>query len=144
MSTNRYVYGNTARDLRPVEKNIKPVKRLSNSARRNRERDLNMTFGFVAFLTAAMVVTCILCIKYIQLQSAMTEHVKTVSKMEVTLSQLKAENDDTESRIKDNVGLEEIKKRAMDELCMKYASEDQIVIYESDGTDYVRQLKSIE
>ena len=40
--------------------------------------------------------------------------------------------------------IENIKKRAMDELGMTYASDDQIVVYNSDGTDYVRQFVSIE
>lgn len=56
----------------------------------------------------------------------------------------KAENDDYESRIKGAIGLENIKKRAMDELGMTYASDDQIVVYNSDGTDYVRQFVSLE
>ena len=64
--------------------------------------------------------------------------------MEIELDSLKAENDDYESRIKGAVGLENIKKRAMDDLGMSYASDEQIVVYESDGTDYVRQFVAIE
>jgi hypothetical protein len=64
--------------------------------------------------------------------------------MEIELQSLRAENDDYESRIKGAIGLENIKKRAMDELGMTYASDDQIVVYNSDGTDYVRQFVSIE
>lgn len=139
-----YVYGNTARALRPIEEEVKSPKKLSNKARKNIDRDTSMNPGFVLFLTLAMILTGIVCVQYIRLQSSVTSYVSTISKMEMELEELRAENDDYESRIKGAVGLENIKKRAMDELGMSYASDDQIVIYESDGTDYVRQFVSLE
>ena len=139
-----YVYGNTARALRPIEEEVKSPKKLSNKARRNIDRDTSMNPAFMLFLTLAMVVTGLACIQYIKLQSSVTGYTDRISKMEIELDELRASNDDYESRIKGAVGLEAIKKRAMDDLGMSYASDDQIVVYESDGTDYVRQFISIE
>lgn len=140
----QYIYGNTARALRPIEEEIRSPKKLSNKARRNIDRDTSMNPGFLVFLTLAMIVTGVACIRYIQLQSSVTSYVKKLSAMEIQLEGLRAENDDYESRIKGAIGLENIKKRAMDELGMSYASDEQIVVYESDGTDYVRQFVSLE
>lgn len=137
-----YVQGNTARVLRPVafdNVSTDPDK----SKRKERVRASHMNPAYICFLTIAMIVTGITCIHYLQLQSEVTNHIKSISTLESRLNDIKAENDDTESRIKGAVGLEDIKKRAMDELGMQYAREDQIVKYQSDDTDYVRQLMDI-
>lgn len=141
---SEYVYGNTARALRPlgVEERETPV--LSHRARRNRDRHKRMNMGYVLFLTLAITVTSIGCIQYLKIQSEITNSIKRISALELRLNEIKAENDDTESRIKGAVGLEEIKKRAMEELGMGYATEEQIVKYSSDDTDYVRQYVDID
>lgn len=139
-----YVYGNTARALRPVQVETPKSMQLSHRARRNRERAGHMNFGYVLFLTFAIVITGIGCLQYLKLQSEITNSVKRISVLESRLNEIKAENDDTESRIKGAVGLEEIKKRAMNELGMQYATPEQIVKYESDDTDYVRQYIDID
>ena len=140
----RYVYGNTARALRPIEQEVRSPRKLSAKSRRNIDRDTGMNPGFMLFMTLAMVLTGIVCVQYIRMQSSLTNYVNTISAMEIELQSLRAENDDYESRIKGAIGLENIKKRAMDELGMTYASDDQIVVYNSDGTDYVRQFVSLE
>ena len=139
-----YVYGNTARALRPVQVETPKSMQLSHRARRNRERAGHMNFGYVLFLTFAIVITGIGCLQYLKLQSEITNSVKRISVLESRINEIKAENDDTESRIKGAVGLEEIKKRAMNELGMQYATPEQIVKYESDDTDYVRQYIDID
>ena len=141
---NDYVYGNTARALRPIEKEVRSPRKLSAKSRKNIDRDTGMNPGFMIFMTLAMVLTGIVCVQYIRLQSSLTTYVNTISAMEVELQALRAENDDYESRIKGAIGLENIKKRAMDELGMTYASDEQIVVYNSEGTDYVRQFVSLE
>ena len=139
-----YVYGNTARALKPIDKEVRSPKRLTNKSRKNIDRDTGMNPGFMIFMTLAMILTGIVCVQYIRLQSSLTTYVNTLSEMEVELQGLRASNDDYESRIKGAIGLENIKKRAMDELGMTYASDEQIVVYNSDGTDYVRQYVSLE
>ncbi len=139
-----YVYGNAARALRPLEGDIPREVYLSHRARRNRERAKHMNFGYVLFLTMAITATGIGCLQYLSLQSEVTNSVKRISVLERQLNEIKDENDDTESRIKGTVGLEEVKKRAMNELGMQYATPDQIVKYKSDDTDYVRQYVDID
>ena len=141
--TDEYVYGNTARALQPVEE-LKSPRELKRKNRKNIDRDTGMNPGFMFFLTLAMAITGFVCIQYIKLQSNVTGYVDTISAMEIQLQEIKASNDDYESRIKGAIGLENIKKHAMDDLGMSYASDEQIVVYESDGTDYVRQFVSLE
>ena len=141
---NKYVYGNTARALRPVERDMRSPRKVSGRSRKSIDRDTGMNPAFMLFMTLAMILTGIVCVQYIRLQSSLTTYVDTISAMEIELQSLRAENDDYESRLKGARGLENIKKRAMDELGMTYASDDQIVVYNSDGTDYVRQFVSLE
>ncbi len=133
-----YVYGNAARALRPVQVE-KPAPKLSHTARRNRDRAAKMNPGWVLFLTVAMIAAGTALILYLRLQSDITNRIKNIAVLEAQYNTLKAENDDTEARIKGAVDLEEIKRRAMTELGMQYANESQIVSYETDDDDYVRQ-----
>ncbi|MCR4658029.1 MAG: cell division protein FtsL [Lachnospiraceae bacterium] len=139
----QYVYGNAVRALQPV-KVEKPAPALSHTARRNRDRAARMNPGWVLFLTAAMIATGTALILYLRLQSDITNRVKNIAVLEAQYNSLKAENDDTESRIKGNIDLEEIKRKAMTELGMQYANESQIVSYEVDDDDYVRQYIDID
>ena len=144
-----YVDGNTVRKRQsqyvPVrEENAAPPKRLSNTARKNRDRAANMNPGYILFLSFAMIVTGYFCIQYLELQSDITSRVKNIAVLESQYNELKTENDETENRIKGSVGLEAIKKQAMDELGMQYAKEDQIVTYASADGDYVRQYIDID
>lgn len=143
-----YVDGNTVRKVQPIYtpigEEVRTTKRLSNTARKNRDKAAHMNPGYILFLTMAMIVTGYFCIQYLQLQSDITSRVKSISILESRYNELKTENDETESRIKGSVGIEAIKKQAMDELGMQYAKEDQIVTYTSEDGDYVRQYIDID
>ncbi len=142
--SSEYIYGNAAKELKELGAEGGSSLRISHQTRRNRERAGHMSLPYVMFLTFAMVCTVAVCIQYLMLRSEVTSRIKEISVLETQLSELKAENDDTENRIKGAVDLEEIKYRAMNELGMQYANEDQIVAYECEDTDYVRQLVDIE
>ena len=141
---SEYIYGNTAKELRELGTDTNSAIRISHQTRRNRERAGHMSPAYVFFLTLAMALTVLVCIQYLMLRSEVTGKVKEIASLETQLNELKAENDDTENRIKGAVDLEEIKYRAMNELGMQSAGEDQIVSYECEDTDYVRQLVDIE
>lgn len=138
-----YVEGNTVRKAVPRREEVRNPRRVANPRKRSHKNQV-VDLGFVLFLTMALAITGVTCLQYILLQSSITNHVKTISSLEIELQGLKAENDDYEGRIKGAVDLESVKRRAMDDLGMTYADETQIVVYESDGTDYVRQFVSIE
>lgn len=140
----RYMYDNTARQLdvrRAIEE--EPKKRLSTAARKNRDRAVYMNLGYVTFLVAAMLVTAMVLINYIQLRSQITNNVAQISTLESQLNDLKLANDEEYSRITSSVDLEEIKRIAIGELGMSYAAEGQIVTYTNEGSDYVKQVAAI-
>lgn len=141
---NIYIYGNTARNLdvrRAIEE--EPRKKLSTAARKNRDKAVYMNFSYVLFLIAAMLITGMVLINYVQLQSQITNNVETIAGLESTLNSMKLENDEEYSKIASSINLEEIKRIAIGELGMTYASQGQIVTYTNEGSDYVKQLAEI-
>ena len=139
-----YVQGNTVRKL-DVTKEIErqPQKKISNTARKNRERAKHMSAGYVVFLCIALVATGIILVNYISLQSDITNSVQHISTLEKQLNDLKLANDEEYSRITSNIDLEEIKRIAIQELGMQYAEEGQIVSFASENHDYVKQMSDI-
>lgn len=148
MATGRrrqyYTEGNTARqlDVRRINEN-EPRKRLSNEARKNRERAYHMDFGYVVFLALALFVAGYVLIGYIQMQADLTTQVETIAALESRLNNLRLANEEELTRINSSIDLEEIKRIAIGELGMVYATEGQIINYTNEGSDYVRQLGDI-
>ena len=139
-----YVQGNVVRELdvtKEIEK--RPVKKVSNTARKNRERAKHMSAGYVLFLCIATVVTGIILTNYIGLQSDITNSVKNISTLEKHLNDLKLANDEGYSRITSSVNLEEVRRIAIQELGMQYAEEGQIIPFTSQDNDYVKQMADI-
>lgn len=140
MARQSYVHGSTARAI-DIRTEIKEnPRRLSTVARKNRDKAVYMNLGYMLFLVMAMLVTAFVLISYIQLQSVITNNVNQISYLESHLNELKLANDEEYSRITSSVDLEEIKKIAIGELGMTYATEGQVVTYTNVGSDYVKQV----
>lgn len=140
---SNYVNGNTARQLNTgINPNRQPV-RVSDTTKKNRERVQKMSFGYVLVLSAALAIMGVMLVFYIGLQSQVKSSIKTISRLEAQLNDLKNSNDETENRIKSDVDLEKIKEIAMGQLGMIYAQEGQIETFLSEDSDYVRQLGAI-
>ncbi|MCH5269681.1 MAG: cell division protein FtsL [Lachnospiraceae bacterium] len=139
-----YTEGNTARqlDVRRINEN-EPRKRLSNEARKNRERAYHMDMGYVLFLALALFVAGYVLIGYIRMQADLTAQVESIATLESRLNNLRLANDEELTRINSSIDLEEIKRIAIGELGMVYAAEGQIINYTNEGSDYVRQLGDI-
>ena len=142
--TSYYIEGSTARKLdvrRAIEE--QPKKKLSNETRKNREKAYHMNLGYVVFLMAALLVAGYVLIGYIQMQADITTQMKEIAKLESQLYNLELANDEELTRINSSINLEEIKRIAIGELGMVYATEGQIVHYTNEGSDYVRQISDI-
>lgn len=141
----QYTYGNTVRKAAPAPSRRGNLRELEGGKiRRSQEvkRGLNATYVF--FLAVMMCVSGYVCMHYLDLTSSLSNDLVKIAQLEAEYNSIKAENDDYENRINGAVDLEAIKKKAMSDLGMQYANDDQIVLYESDDTDYVRQYISLE
>ncbi|MDE7447239.1 MAG: cell division protein FtsL [Lachnospiraceae bacterium] len=139
-----YVQGNTARRLQAVpERENEPLRKVSTRTRKNRERARHMNIGSVLSMAVAMVAAGFILTWYLTLQSDITNSTKHIAALESELNALKRDNDENYNRITSDINLEEVKRVAIQELGMSYAKEGQIVIFNGEGSDYIRQTGDI-
>ena len=145
-SRNNYMRDNLARniDVREALKE-RPTGEPLREYRGELKKQSKMSMGFlyVAFLGLAVVVLAASLVSYLKLQNDITTMVDDIAYYEQTLNNLTLENDDEYSKIVNAVDYDYIRKVAIEELGMVYASEDQIVSYSREYSDYVRQLADV-
>ena len=141
-----YVYGNVVRQpaYEPERRAQEPKKkRTSRQVKNTRRQALRMNRGYVVFMAVAAIAMLLVCIKYVNLQSANMSHAKKISAMEEELATLKEENTTRYNAIVDSVNLDEVRKKAKKDLGMVDASDSQVVEYKKPSLDYVKQYESI-
>lgn len=150
-----YTQGNAARQLEAMpdyREEIKKRKLAEEEAERKKqkrllrqqqERALRANRRYVLFLTMGIVIFGVFAGVYINIQSDITVKMKTISRLESQITDLKAENDEAYKRINTAIDLESVKDRAINELGMFYATEQQIVYYTVENDDYMNQYIDI-
>lgn len=136
-----YVYGNTAQVLE-LQRQLEeaPAKKPSAEVQKNREKAHHMSAGYVLFLGAALAASAYILVNYLQMQAELTSLTKSVAAKTSTLIDMRADNEEEYNRIVRSIDLEEIRRVAMGDLGMIYAEQEQIVVYESEQYDYMRQV----
>ena len=104
---------------------------------------MHMGFVYVLFLMAAVTVMGYALISYLKLQSDIAGLSDNISYYETKLNNLTLANDDEYSKMINAVDFDEIRRIAIEELGMVYASEDQIISYVRENSDYVRQINDL-
>ncbi|MBR5760837.1 MAG: cell division protein FtsL [Lachnospiraceae bacterium] len=143
---NNYMRDNLARNI-DVREALKerptgePLREYRGELKK--QRKMSMGFLYVAFLGLAVVVLAASLVSYLKLQNDITTMVDDIAYYEQTLNNLTLANDDEYSKIVNAVDYDYIRKVAIEELGMVYASEDQIVSYTRENSDYVRQLTGL-
>lgn len=103
-----------------------------------------MSLGTLFYMTLAVVLVVAALAGYITLQAEVKNRSKNIATLESQLNTMKQENDEAYNRASGNVDLEEIKRIAIQEYGMTYATEGQIIAYsDGGGNDYVRQVAPI-
>ena len=154
MKKTYYVNGSTVRQLeaQPVRReridrtkiqDEQKKKRRRNAARRNRERALHMSKGYVAFLTLCVGVVAFAAVALVQIQSQVTQRMEHIAALESQITDLKADNDARYKEIVTSVDLDYIKDVAMNQLGMQYATEDQIIYYSVENNNFMDQYSDI-
>lgn len=144
-----YIEGNVVRKPertatalpRREREEIKPA--VSKHARRNRAKAQQINFGYVLFLLAAAVATLFVCVNFLKLQAESTAHRRHVASLESQLSERKLENDAVYEAAVSSLDMEEIRDIAINRLGMIYADQGQIITYDSQDGDYVRQYEDV-
>lgn len=139
--------GNAVRSYpeeRPVRKGANQRKKnRSKAVRRNQARALSFNKGYTLLLAVAVVATLAMCVHLITAQSQLTYQNKHMASLEQRLNDLVDENNATKERLQSLMDLDYIYKVATKKLGMVYAGEDQIIYYDSQSKDYLRQYEEI-
>ena len=142
-----YVYGNTIRKetLPKTKEHIPPDKprQTSRQVRKNRNKALHMSAGYVVFLAIAAIAALIVCTGYLKLQSEITSRSRNIASLQEELADLKEDNTTRYNAVLNSVNLEEIREKAINELGMVYASPEQIIKYKSPTSNTVKQYEDI-
>jgi len=116
---------------------------VSEKARRNRAQALSMKPLYVLFLAFVSVMTVLMCVYYLQMKETVTSQVSENSKLKSELVTLQNENDALYENITNNIDWNHVRDVAINQLGMKYATEDQVVWYNTEGNGYVRQYQEV-
>lgn len=139
-----YIEGTAVRKLKPQERRRPEQESVTRRQHRShRQESQGLSLGYALFLTVACALTLWMCIGYLELQADNTARAKNIASLETQLSDLKDENDDEYNRITTSIDLEKIRDTAINELGMVYADADQVILYDGEGSDYVRQYADI-
>jgi len=143
---NSYIYGTAARQI-DVKKALqeapsrKPLVELR--AEQLKAKKMNTSPIYVAFFAIAMVVLGMVLVSYLSLQSDITILVRNISNYEAEANRLTLENDSNYSKMIESIDYEEIRRSAIEDLGMVYPSQDQIITYTRENSDYVRQVNDL-
>lgn len=138
------VEGNAVRQLYEVPQHHERAARPVEVRRRNRKPErTTLSIPYSIFLAAACVLTLLLGSYYLQQQALATSSQKKIATLEGTLAEKKKENADELNRIETSINLEEIRDVAINELGMVYATQDNVVLFENIGENYVSQYEEV-
>lgn len=145
-----YLYGSAApkyetipqkRPRREEEKHLQP-----NSVKKQKvqAKPSPVNVPILILTLAAFVAIGAMMIQYISLSSEISALSNSIASLESQVSDLRAENDEYYGRIMSSVDLEKVREIAIMDLGMVYASEDQIITYDSQVDDYVEQSRVVK
>lgn len=148
---NSYYDGNAVRKLQYVAQpdddreetrnvpNVKP----KPAVRRRTKRKPAMNLFSVLFLTAAIGITVYSCIGYLNVQTQITKKHNEIAVLERDLAKMQNDNDANLAKIDTSIDLKYIYEYATSKLGMVYPDDSQVILYESNVSDYVKQYKDI-
>lgn len=145
---NYYDYGNTVRKPNTVpqrhdETHRAEPKKVSRQIRKNRNNALHMNKGYVVFLSIAVIIAFVLCLQYLQLCSELTNRSRNITSLQRELSEKREVNTTRFNNAVDSVNLEEVRKKATEELGMIHAEDGQIITYDNPTDSDMKQYKDI-
>ncbi|MBR5336727.1 MAG: hypothetical protein IK152_01955 [Lachnospiraceae bacterium] len=144
-----YIDGNTVRELEPYEipRQVQREKRRqaerANAVKRNRQRQLVIDAGYMLFLTAAVIITLLVCMNFLYLKAQVQSVNSRLTSAKEEVMDLRVKNDAAYNRILTSIDLEEIRRKATEELGMVPAGKEQIVRYDSNQDDYMMGHRSV-
>lgn len=102
-------------------------------------------YNFFDIPRALLIMACFIAAALMSVSSITTYTIltKKVSNLESELDRKRLTNEENKQRIDGSINLEEVKRIAVEELGMTYATDGQVIIVSDEGCDYVRQMEEL-
>ena len=146
-SAGMYVYGYAVPKpaYEPQRRTAEPARRqhVSHQVKQNRKKAMGINKAYVVFLSVAAILMLVVCVQYVQLRAELTNRSKNITALQEELANLNEANTTKYNAVMDSVNLEEVREKAMDDLGMVYANENQVVEYDNPDGDYIKQYEQI-
>ncbi|MGN0328726.1 MAG: hypothetical protein ACI4D4_07070 [Lachnospira sp.] len=151
-SVSPYEYGSAVRQLNTAEPLKRPDRRKEideqeRAERRRRakqiKRNSRVNFLYTVMLIAVTTCAFFVCYQYLNLQASVKANSDKVMELQSSLNSLRENNDVYESSIKTSINYDEVYNTAVEELGMVYPDKKQVITYDSDESEYVKQYKDI-
>lgn len=143
-----YIDGNTARRLneqpempRRTTKNIQVEPKTVTVKHKKRVSAFDLKYTL--FLVVSVGITLGTCFMYLHSNSALKNSEQNVTALQTQLQTLQEQNSSLKGSLNTTIDLDQVYQIATGELGMVYADESQIIYYNSNNDDYVRQYESI-
>ena len=102
-----------------------------------------MSPGYILFLSAAMVLTVAVCAVLLKMQADSRNHMDQIAALENQILELKTKNDAARNKIERSINLKQVRDIAINQMGMRYPTQDQIIYFEVDEDDYMNQYQDI-
>ena len=99
--------------------------------------------GYVAFVAVMCAAALFACVRFLWLKEIVTSQRSRIAVQETKLTKLRSENDALLESLINALDWEDIRDTATNRLGMKYAGEEQVEWYSTDGDGYVRQYRDV-
>lgn len=116
---------------------------LNRERRRNKEFAQAMNRRYIGFLIVSAIVVFAAAAMYLGQRFHTVNVKKEITGLEGELAQLQNENDELQRIMDSEANSEEIRRIAMEELGMVYATPGQIIYYDHAESSYVRQYEAV-
>lgn len=125
------------REIEPSQEIVKVE--IQRKKRKAGKKNPALFWGVMMFLGIFMRIS----MEHLKLQSQITTCIKNTNRIQAEYWEQKEENDEEYKRLSNAYNINEIRDMAINELGMSYPTEGQIIYYDMDGNDYVRQYAEI-
>jgi len=143
---SQYVYGNAVRQPQRVPQRKQAPRKVERPQAKpitTTRKNSQFSIPFFMFLMCTMVFCGFVLVSHVSVKSEITATNEEITRLESQLNNIRLENDEDYSRIKNGIDLDEIRMKAIGKLGMTYATEGQIIYYSELDDDYVRQVSDI-
>ncbi len=142
-----YVEGNVVRKVEAMPVSAphsveREESRIQNRRQQKAEAQIQLGWAYVVVVALSVALALAACIGYLYLKAEVASTTKSISSLESQIQELTVENNDALARLEASVDLTAIRTQAL-ELGMNYPTEEQIIYYSVDNSDFMNQYQNI-